>query len=317
MLMRHAPWPRALTLAFVAWTPSCNDAETQAACPACTPMSAGACALDGGAAQDAGTTGGSCLAVLGAYDGVDALGMPTQDLAISVKWSPVDELALTGSEGHLRLLRVDPASGALTRLAEDDTPRDRIFVAWSPDGRFAMSGSLDVRLIAVTTSPPGLTELATYSGHRGSVYAVSFSPDGNYALTAGQDATVRLLRVDGDAGTVTELAVYRGHSSKVYEAAWSPDGRSAWTASQDGTARVLDVDVGAPALRERSVVRRDVAVTTIAPSPVEHRHDGPTRARGARRSSERAPRPRMARGRRALAHRRSRRHGRALPRPPR
>jgi hypothetical protein len=65
-------------------------------------------------------------------------------------------------------------------------------VAFSPDGRFALSGGYDkaMRLWEVATG----RELRTLTGHRAIVRSVAFSPDGRLALSASTDNTVRLWR---------------------------------------------------------------------------------------------------------------------------
>jgi len=54
-------------------------------------------------------------------------------------------------------------------------------VAFSPDGRYALSGSFDntLKLWEVSTG----REIRTFTGHSGSIYSVAFSPDGKYALS--------------------------------------------------------------------------------------------------------------------------------------
>ena len=66
-------------------------------------------------------------------------------------------------------------------------------VAFSPDGRFALSGSWDhtVRLWDVATGK----EIRTFAGHTGRVNSVAFSPDGRFALSGSDDHTVRLWNV--------------------------------------------------------------------------------------------------------------------------
>ena len=67
-------------------------------------------------------------------------------------------------------------------------------MAFSPDGRYALSASGDstARLWDVTTG----VELRRFVGHIGAVGIVSFSPDGKHVLTGADDGIARLWFVD-------------------------------------------------------------------------------------------------------------------------
>src|SRR6516225_8811180 len=54
-------------------------------------------------------------------------------------------------------------------------------VAFSPDGRFVLSGSSDhaIKLWDVATG----REMRSFAGHTGGVHSVAFSPDGRLALS--------------------------------------------------------------------------------------------------------------------------------------
>ena len=112
------------------------------------------------------------------------------------------------------------------------------YVAWSPDGRWALSGSGD-QTVRVWDTETG-RELRTLEGHTGAVYGVAWSPDGRRALSGSYDRTVRVWNTE----TGRELRTLEGHTNAVYSVAWSPDGRRALSGSRDQTVRVWDTDTG-------------------------------------------------------------------------
>lgn len=260
-----------LIVAAVAVGTGCAVTAKEAAveCNVCKTAGAPLCKND--IVADAGATdgGASCLRALSFYDGTTPLGQPSNGLSISVRWSPVDAYALSGAEDVIRLLAWNAETDSLTKVAEFDHQQDRIFVGWLPNGRYAVAASFDVRLYAVGLTPPSLTSLATYTGHKGSIYSVTISPDGRYAFTTGEDGTARLLAVDGPGGKLSLAAMFAVPNTRVYESSWAPDGKTVWLAAQDG-AHLLALDgenTGAPSLRELTVVRRQSWVTAIEPSP--------------------------------------------------
>ena len=87
------------------------------------------------------------------------------------------------------------STGKEVRKFEGHT--DNVYsVAFSPDGRYALSGSGDetMRLWDISTGK----EVRTFEGHNDRVYSVSISPDGRYALSGSSDRTLRLWEFDWD-----------------------------------------------------------------------------------------------------------------------
>ena len=68
-------------------------------------------------------------------------------------------------------------------------------VAFSPDGRFIVSGSGD-RTLGLWDAANGAL-LKTFRGHDGPVYSVAFSPDGRFIVSGSDDQTLKLW----DAGS--------------------------------------------------------------------------------------------------------------------
>ena len=56
-------------------------------------------------------------------------------------------------------------------------------------------------------------ELFALKGHRGPVWSVAFSPDGQRLASGGRDKTVKIW----DSATGKELFALKGHADQVYE----------------------------------------------------------------------------------------------------
>ena len=107
-------------------------------------------------------------------------------------------------------------------------------VAFSPDGKFLVSGSSDETIRF--WDPHNCQHLSTVAvpSH---VYVVVFSPDGRIFASAGQDEKIRLW----DPLTGSERAVLDGHASDIDALAFSPDGRTFVSGSADGTILIWDL----------------------------------------------------------------------------
>lgn len=150
-------------------------------------------------------------------------------------------------------------------------------VAWSPDGKYAVSLSGD-NTIKVWEASTG-REIRTLGGHEYSAKSAVFSPDGRYILSGGvgdiklwETATGKEIKsYPGDAesfafspdgryalsasdktngirlwevSTGNTIRTFQGHSGPVISIKFSPDGRYALSGSADKTARLWDVSTG-------------------------------------------------------------------------
>lgn len=88
------------------------------------------------------------------------------------------------------------------------------------------------------SSLPGSSDqgknLYTYRGHSSIVWAVSWSPDGQYIASASDDGTVQVW----NATSGDHIFTHFGHSDKVNAVSWSPDGQRIASGSNDRTAQV-------------------------------------------------------------------------------
>ena len=91
-----------------------------------------------------------------------------------------------------------------------------------------------------TLFPPGAALICSLIGHELAVNAVALTPDGERAISAADDATLKIW----DIVSGLELQTLYGHSAGVHAVAISEDGRIAISASKDKTLRVWELASG-------------------------------------------------------------------------
>ncbi len=111
-------------------------------------------------------------------------------------------------------------------------------VAYSPDGRTALSGGLD-HVLFLWDMETG-EEIRRFTGHEDQVLAVAYSPDGSTALSGSQDYTLILWDLD----TGDQIRRFEGHSDTVTSVVFSADGQTALSGSYDDTLILWDVETG-------------------------------------------------------------------------
>lgn len=147
-------------------------------------------------------------------------------------------------QGRLALLADDPLRALVYLNAVEGTKRDE------PAHRFMLGRVHD------TLSD----QLWAVHGHRGSVFAVRFSPDGSLLASGGEDRHIRLWNANDGALKFT----LKGHEKTVWQLAFSPDGARLVSGSLDGTVRAWDVQTGALVW---TADRNERGVTWVAFSP--------------------------------------------------
>ena len=107
-------------------------------------------------------------------------------------------------------------------------------IAWSPDGAWIATGSLDATA-RIWNAASGMP-VAVLEGHAAGVGGVHWSPDSRQVATASRDRTARVWdAVSGE--TVTVLTAF---TDTVRDVAWSPDGAQLATCSRDRRIRLFD-----------------------------------------------------------------------------
>jgi WD40 repeat protein len=191
----------------------------------------------------------------------------------SVALSPDGRFALSGGcddehwdgckKGSVKLW--DIASGREVRSFGGHT-KLVLSVAFSPDGRFAFSGSED-RTLRVWDIATG-HKLSSFNGHKDLVDSVAISKDGRTAIFAGIPTHVIGVRADTtlklwDIASGRELRSFIGHPKEVHSVALSSDGRAALSGSMDSTLKLWDITSG----RELRTFHQPMLVQSVAFSP--------------------------------------------------
>ena len=112
-----------------------------------------------------------------------------------------------------------------------------ISIAFSPDGRYIISSSLD-KSIKVWDVQNSFSNIKTLKGHDNYVYSVAFSPDGRYIISGSRDKSIKVWDVQNNFSNIKTL---KGHSDGITSVAFSPDGRYIISGSNDKSIKVWDV----------------------------------------------------------------------------
>jgi uncharacterized protein YjiK len=111
-------------------------------------------------------------------------------------------------------------------------------VAFSPDGRYVLSGSHDKTLVlrdAVTGE-----HIRKFEQQILAISAVAFSGDGRRLLSGSHDGSVVLW----DIASTIHLRKFKGHLEQVNAVAFSPDGKFALSGSSDNSLILWDLVAG-------------------------------------------------------------------------
>ena len=177
---------------------------------------------------------------------VDSAGTPTAGLSTLVQEYQIEPQPIPSKP---------PAANTPQEVARVIHDAPVYSAAFSPDGRYVVSGSEDGTIIVSETSNG--QEVARML-HDDAVYAVVFHTHGNYVVSASADNTAKVW----DVSTRDEIARMT-HEHFVRHVAISPDGNYVASGGLDDTARVWEVGTGF----EVASMAHDGDVESLAFSP--------------------------------------------------
>ena len=161
-------------------------------------------------------------------------------------------LVLNASDGSVRKeLDLNPPGngGRCDGFAPEGTNPLRA-CAFSPDGGLLAVAGDDRKLVLFNTT--SWDEERTFTGHRGSILCLDFSPDGRY-LASGSGTDKVIPQNEGenqtwiwDMKTGLLHRILQGHRDGVLAVKWSNAGDRLATVSDDRTVRIWSLDSGEP-----------------------------------------------------------------------
>jgi WD40 repeat protein len=128
-------------------------------------------------------------------------------------------------------------------------------VAFSPDSKFVVSGSIDdiARVWDVST---GHEITSMDLGLNDTVNSVAFSPDGRFIISGSKDGTVRIW----EANEGREIA-HMSYEGMVLSVAFSPNGKYIVSGTSNGTIHVEEIKTGQEIAR---LVQGNSSILTVA-----------------------------------------------------
>jgi WD40 repeat protein len=166
---------------------------------------------------------------------------------------------LKGHDGEVSAIALTPDGRRLLSASEDATlmiwdlergmaHRTLGAPPWSlgrkmttPDGRRGLQmDEVTATGARVVVDADTFQDLYRLPGHTGAVWEVAVTADGQQAVSASRDKTLRVW----DLASGAELHILRGHTDQVTTVAVTPDGRVAVSGSHDRTVRSWDLATG-------------------------------------------------------------------------
>jgi WD40 repeat protein len=109
-------------------------------------------------------------------------------------------------------------------------------LAWTPDGKTLISGSVDHSIRTWNTS--NWKQIAVLDGHTGAVYDIAISLNGRILASASEDGTARLWNIDNNQPISSPL---KHDPNRVFVVSFSVDGKLLATGCSDNNVYAWDV----------------------------------------------------------------------------
>lgn len=163
------------------------------------------------------------------------------DEVMDVAISP-DQKNIIISERELRYF--DIVSGENLKTFEGERYFFGTPVLFTSNGKFVLTCNRNYEILFMDIKT-GKT-IRKFSGHNGRITSLSFSPDGRYFVSAGNDFQVKFWNLNINSN---ELSTLKDHNSEVTAVCFSPDGKYTASGSYNGNLIISEVDYEAGFLR--------------------------------------------------------------------
>jgi WD40 repeat protein len=185
----------------------------------------------------------------------------------SVAIAPDSKRLAAGGNGMIYLHDLEgPNSKLRVAIPAGSVPITAI--AFHPKGKPILAcGSYDtkLRLFDLDKQDPLAMEICLLAGHRQSVNALAFAPDGAYLASGSGDGTVRLWKVEG--AKTEEASKIETNAKGINTIAYSKDGRVLAAGGADGTIWLWNIAGSKTTARATFAAHESAAATALAFSP--------------------------------------------------